>query len=73
MLVEGRLSELNSDFSHNIMMFNHLKKEVIMKRIELYKIINDELVLVDYGVESQIDSYTAQGYIVSIAFYLTVV
>ena len=43
-----------------------------MKRIELYKIINGDLVLVDYGVESQIDSYTAQGYIVSIVFYLTI-
>lgn len=38
------------------------------KRIELYKDINDEIVLVDYGVESQIDSYTAQGYIVSIVY-----
>ena len=44
-----------------------------MKRIELYRIINDELVLVDYGIESQIDSYTTQGYIVSIVFYSTVV
>ena len=44
-----------------------------MKRIELYKIINNELVLVDYGVESQIDSYTTQGYIVSIVYYLTVI
>lgn len=40
-----------------------------MKRIELYKIIKNEIVLFDYGVESQIDSYTAQGYIVVIAYY----
>jgi len=35
-----------------------------MKRINLYKIVKGELVLVDYGVESQIDSYVEQGYIV---------
>lgn len=32
--------------------------------VELYKIIENELVFVDYGVASQTDSYTAQGYIV---------
>lgn len=37
-------------------------------KIKLYKIINNELVLVDYGIESKVDSYTAQGYIVSITF-----
>lgn len=33
-------------------------------RVELYKIIDNKLVLVDYGVISQMASYAAQGYIV---------
>jgi len=36
-------------------------------KVELYKIINGELRLVDYGVESQMENYAAQGYIVIIA------
>lgn len=35
-------------------------------KIKLYKIINNELIFVDYGVATQIDIYTAQGYIVII-------
>lgn len=33
-------------------------------RVELYKIIKDKLVMVDYGVISQMESYAKQGYIV---------
>lgn len=33
-------------------------------KIELYKIINGNLELVDYGVISKMDSYAKQGYIV---------
>jgi hypothetical protein len=33
-------------------------------RVELYKIIKGRLVLVDYGVVSQMKSYAKQGYIV---------
>lgn len=33
-------------------------------KVELYKIINGNLVLVDYGVLSKMDSYAKQGYIV---------
>lgn len=32
--------------------------------VKLYKIINGELRLVDYGVKSQADNYSKQGYIV---------
>lgn len=35
-----------------------------MTRVSLYRIIGNDLVLVDYGVESMVDSYTKQGYIV---------
>lgn len=37
-----------------------------MKHVELYRIINGELVLVDYGVLSKIESYVKQEYIVVI-------
>lgn len=39
-----------------------------MKKINLYKVIKGELVLVDYGVKSQTDSYIEQGYIVVTEF-----
>lgn len=39
-----------------------------MQRINLYKFIKDRLVLIDYGIKSQIDSYVKQGYIVIIEF-----
>ena len=32
--------------------------------VKLYKIVNGELRLVDYGVLSQMEAYAAQGYIV---------
>lgn len=32
-------------------------------RVELYKIIKGQLVLVDYGVISKMESYAKQGYI----------
>jgi len=37
-----------------------------MRTVELYKIIKDDIVHVDYGIESQIDLYIAQGYLVMI-------
>lgn len=39
-----------------------------MKRINLYKFIKGRLVLIDYGIKSQIESYTEQGYIVMAEF-----
>jgi len=33
-------------------------------RVELYKIIKGRLVLVDYGVVSQMENYAKQGYLV---------
>jgi len=35
-----------------------------MKMIKLYRVINNVLTPVDYGVEAQIDSYLKQGYTV---------
>jgi len=32
-------------------------------RVELYKIINGELRLVDYGVLAKMEEYAAQGYV----------
>ena len=32
--------------------------------VKLYKIVNGELRLVDYGVPSQMETYAAQGYVV---------
>ena len=39
------------------------EREEIM-RVELYKVIKGQLVLVDYGVPSQMESYAKQGFIV---------
>ena len=39
-----------------------------MQKINLYRFIKGKLVLVDYGVKSQIDSYVKQGYIVITEF-----
>ena len=39
-----------------------------MPKVNLYKIIKDELVLIDCGIKSQIDSYVEQGFIVIIEF-----
>lgn len=44
-----------------------------MRTVELYKIVKNDLVHVDYGVESKIDSYTAQGYIVLVEFWRGIV
>lgn len=33
-------------------------------KIKLYKIINEEIRLIDYGVKAHINTYTACGYIV---------
>ncbi len=32
--------------------------------VKLYKIVNNKLVLVDYGVVSKMEEYAKQGYIV---------
>ena len=32
--------------------------------VKLYKIVNNKLVLVDYGVVSKMECYSEQGYIV---------
>ena len=34
------------------------------KMVKLYKIINGNLVFVDYGVKSQVDNYAKQNYII---------
>jgi len=36
-------------------------------RVELYKIVNGELRLVDYGVKAQMENYAVQGYLVIVA------
>lgn len=41
-----------------------MKKQGEKMRVELYKIIKGQLVLVDYGVVSQMESYAKQDYIV---------
>lgn len=33
-------------------------------RVKLYKIVDGELRLVDYGIPSQMEMYAAQGYVV---------
>lgn len=33
-------------------------------KVKLYKIIDNKLILMDFGVASKTDSYTAQGFIV---------
>lgn len=45
---------------------NNILKGVCSMRVELYKIIDGKLRLVDYGVISKMESYSQQGYIVII-------
>lgn len=37
-------------------------------RVELYRIVNDDLVLVDYGVLAKVVDYAKQGYIIVIQY-----